>query len=225
MPSRKRSLSNIGNCNNVEPPKKRMRHNTSSKQNQEQRQDLHDRVNYISILNLNEQESTLTPKQLLSHNDNDDRFYILSDLDHELLILVQFKYFVDLTSITFKAMANSKMIKKKNASSPGKIYIKRVSQININFDDIGSLKKGKLIKCCVRKLQKGQRIDLNKDLRNVAKFKNIKYLAIFIETNQDKTEFTYLNGLTFEGKTHPQPKGSSFKLPERSQNLCGSVRY
>ncbi len=60
-----------------------------------------------------------------------------------------------------------------------------------------------------KQLSKGQTTNLQKNAKNSIKFKKIKHLAIYIESNQNDTEKTYLNGIIFNGtspkKNAPKP--------------------
>ena len=181
--------------------------------------DLKKFVDTISILNKDEEESTLTPRQLMwNYDESDDKSYIISDADHELLILVNFKTQIHLKSITIKSIA--KINNDNVSSSPKQIHIYSMQHLNINFDDLKQLNPDKSIKCSTKKLKKGQKIMLNKTSKNVLTFKHVLCIAIFIESNQNNTELTHLNGIKFHGDVLFEAKGinpSSLAFHDRTE--------
>eukprot|EP01084_Bolivina_argentea_P145172 254517_1 len=159
--------------------------------------DVKQRVESICILNFDEEESTITQRQLMwNYDENSKNSYIVSDVDSELLILIQFDDVIDLNYVTIKALPN----KNDDISPPNRIHIYSMQHLNINFNDIRTLKPDKSINCSTKKLKKGQKISLNKTLQNVMKFRQTLYVAVFIETNQNNTEQTYLNGIKINGE-------------------------
>ena len=48
-------------------------------------------------------------------------------------------------------------------------------------------------------MQKGQTFNLKKKSKIAVQFKKIKYLAIFIKSNQNETEKTFLSGIVLSG--------------------------
>eukprot|EP01084_Bolivina_argentea_P118372 210045_1 len=149
-------------------------------------------IKAICILNIDKKESTLSQEQIISEETNDlnNASFILSDADEELLILIEFKYMMNLKSIKMYALPHDNCL--ENISAPKQVHVYKLSGLNIDFDDIKHMKPDKSIKCKTNKLAKGQMIDLTK---KSIKFKNSKYLAIYIESNQSDTDITYLNSI------------------------------
>eukprot|EP01084_Bolivina_argentea_P008667 16219_1 len=71
----------------------------------------------------------------------------------------------------------------------------------MNFDNLSSMKPDKSIRCSKKKLKKGQIINLQKKSTTALKFKKTKYFALYIQSNQNNTESTYINSMQFTG--HP----------------------
>eukprot|EP01084_Bolivina_argentea_P114012 203083_1 len=122
--------------------------------------------------------------------------YVVSDADEELLILVEFKSEISLHSFKIYAFPQDNNEKLEDASAPKDVHVYKMKNVNINFDDIKSLKADKSIVCSTKKLTKGQTISLK---RNTIKFNKVQYLAIYISSNQKNAETTYINGITFNG--------------------------
>eukprot|EP01084_Bolivina_argentea_P271792 462547_1 len=163
-------------------------------------------INTFNVLNVDVDESTFSVKELSTKNKLDKDWYIVSDADEELLILVEFRDTIHLQSVTLYAIPNED--NEEEMSAPKKVKIYKIENANKNFDDIKSLKPDKSIKCSSKKLAKGQVISLTKTSKNAVKFQKTRYLAIFIESNQNEIDVTYLNGITFKGKPVEQPKGA-----------------
>eukprot|EP01083_Nonionella_stella_P020560 57005_1 len=138
-----------------------------------------------SILNINADESIASNAIF---KNRDPSLYIVSECDEELLILIEFKTVTKLQNIVFYASNNDES---SDMSPPKLIYIYTPKNLNINFDDVSSLKATKSLKCSTSKLRKGQLFKIN----NKGKFNKVKRLAIFIKSNQKDTETTYLNGI------------------------------
>eukprot|EP01084_Bolivina_argentea_P148536 259657_1 len=163
--------------------------------------DLREAIQTVSILNVDETESSVNINQMVSNKTVDDKLYILSDVDDELLILIEFKSIIDLHSVKLYALVNTfKGNDDMDTSPPKQVHIYKLSNLSANFDDMKSIKPDKSIKCSVKKLNKGQVINLQKNASNRLKFKKTKYMAIYIETNQNDTETTFLNYIQFNGR-------------------------
>eukprot|EP01084_Bolivina_argentea_P145841 255517_1 len=153
-------------------------------------------VKTCRALNVDEDESTISPQQLLITSDSlSDNSYIVTDVDEELIILIEFNQMIDLKSIKVFALSNAP----EDCSPPKQVHIYNLNNLNVDFDDIKSMKPDKSIKCYTKKLAKGQFINLRKNSRNSVKFKKTKYLAIYINSNQNDSEKTYLNGINLNG--------------------------
>ena len=73
--------------------------------------------------------------------------------------------------------------------------IYKLQNMNINFNDIESLKIQKSIKCNLKKLLKGQSIKLQSNSKLAILFEHVEYLAIYIKSNQNDTERTIINAI------------------------------
>eukprot|EP01084_Bolivina_argentea_P160389 279301_1 len=132
----------------------------------------------------------------------------MSDADEELLILIEFKHLVSLKLIKIYALNNDH----NDASAPKQINIYKLNNLNINFDDMQVLFPDTSIKCATKKLKKGQSIKLQKQSKNILKFKQTKYLAIYIASNQLNTVNTYINSIEFKGTYTGQTKKPNAKI-------------
>eukprot|EP01084_Bolivina_argentea_P051181 94139_1 len=90
------------------------------------------------------------------------------------------------------------MKKKRICQHPKKIYIYKIDNLNKSFADIKEMKPDKSVKCSPKKLNKGQVIKLNNKI--AIKYTKIRFLAVFIASNQRTTEKTYLNAIRFYGE-------------------------
>eukprot|EP01083_Nonionella_stella_P295911 1005486_1 len=151
-------------------------------------------IHAISVLNVNVEKSTISSQQLISKTPFiDNNAYIVSDADEELLILVEFKEISDLRSIKLHALSNDN--KDLGTSEPQKIHIYHLNDLSKDFSDVQSMKSDKTIECSTKRLRKGQNITLRSP-----KFRKTRCLGIYIESNQNETEQTHLNGITFKFK-------------------------
>eukprot|EP01084_Bolivina_argentea_P201181 343924_1 len=173
-------------------------------------------VKICSILNIDKNNSNIHASELC--NVNDCHSFIVSDSDEELLILIEFATMVKLETITFYASTNDIELDEKNdinhndadnevynMSAPKMISIYKTDHININFNDILDNKVNKPLRNVTllqNKLNKGQKIKLNKSSKCATKLQKVKYLVIYIKTNQENTEHTYINGITFNEKNY-----------------------
>eukprot|EP01084_Bolivina_argentea_P104392 186924_1 len=155
----------------------------------------------LQILNYDNDASTIPIIHLSSRESFTTNEYIVSDADEELLILVEFKQSVDLNSITLYGLPLNAENGEDDMSLPKRIDIYKIDSLNKDFDDINSIKTAnKSYTCSSKKLMKGQTIKLKDKSKNAVKFKKIKFVAIYIKSNQQDTEKTYLNGIKFNGK-------------------------
>eukprot|EP01084_Bolivina_argentea_P193340 331710_1 len=179
-------------------------------------------IDTINILNKDIEESTVSNEELIFSNKFDHKSYVLSDADEELIILIQFKAFVDLNSITLHAFPNSN--DEHDSSPPKKVHFYKINNLNKSFDEIKSIKPDKSIQCSLSKLQNGQRINLKKS-KTVLVFNKIKYMAIYIETNQQNSEVTNINGIEFNVPKRPNVKLSQEQKEDQvSASNTRSVR-
>ena len=166
-------------------------------------------IQTLNILNLDINQSQAIHDFKSPQTANFDS-YIISDADEEMLLLVEFKEIVNLQSIKFLALSTTQQKLNEDdidASPPKLIHIYKTENININFDDISSIKPDVSIQCKSNKLsnsKKGQMIKLQKQSKNVPKFKKVKYLVIYIQSNQNDVELTYFNRMEFVGSAGPK---------------------
>eukprot|EP01084_Bolivina_argentea_P259231 437338_1 len=166
-----------------------------------------DRIESVNILNIDNENSTISPMKLVSNKDINNKSYIVSDVDQELLILISFKDETDLKSFTIHAVCENKESCTQDEddlkSPPKEIDIYHTKNVNLNFEDIYAMKSAadKSVCCKIRQLAKGQTIKLQKHSKNAIKFKKTKYFVIYIKSNQNNTEKTYLNAINFKFKS------------------------
>ena len=158
---------------------------------------INDQIKTIRILNLESKESTISVSQFPKIENINQGLFIVSDSDEELLFLIEFKQEIDLDSITFYAMQSAK----EEYSPPKEIKIFKVDTLNKDFDDVKSDKDCTLFTIKKKKLEKNQsfKCSLKKKASSTVKFSKVTKLLIFIESNQDGTDQTYLNGIKFNG--------------------------
>ena len=179
--------------------------------------DLYDQIESVEVLNVDKEISNMRGTEVVisSNKDISNQKYIVSDADEELLILIGFKTVVDLKAIKLYATTQVDIDEDEDISQPKNIHIYKLDNLNVNFDDLLSLNPHKSIICDKKKLVKGQNIKLQKQSKNITKFKKVKYLAIYIETNQNETEKTILHAI--------QVKGNTLKANTISQSLYDPV--
>eukprot|EP01084_Bolivina_argentea_P000772 1421_1 len=156
-------------------------------------------IDSINILNVDEYKSTISSTELTSHNTVDDSLFIVSDVDEELLILISFKHIFDLKSIQICSLLETHHVDEQ-WSGPKKIHVYKTKHINLNFEDIRSMKPNLTINCDPYKLTQGENIDLQNCSKNAVAFKSTKYLAIYIASNQKGTENTFINKIAFNAQ-------------------------
>eukprot|EP01084_Bolivina_argentea_P256934 432755_1 len=165
------------------------------------------------VLNINDEESTISPKQLVSKPASNDQF-IVSDADEEILILIKFSKVVRLRNIKIHATSQQA---NETRSPPKLIHVYKTKHLNLNFDDVQMMKPDRKVSCKPKKLDIGQTINLHNNSKNAVKFSKVEYLAVYILSNQNDTEQTYLSGITFydesdktdETKSDPSPANTS----------------
>eukprot|EP01084_Bolivina_argentea_P309652 535671_1 len=159
--------------------------------------DLMPYIKTVNILNIDSVESTISPQELITKESLNNDLYVVSDVDEELIVLIEFKKIIHLQKIKLYAL---KLEDEDNdMSQPKQIQVYSVDTPNINFEDIKSLKTNKSVKCSVKKLHKGLTINFKNNAKNSINFQKIKYLAIYITSNQRDTETTYINSIRFHG--------------------------
>ena len=165
--------------------------------------DLSKTIRSVQILNVNHDVSTISADDLLLCNpDPNPRSFIVSDADEELLIMMKFNDFIDIQSIKMYALPLDDVMDIEDASAPKQIHIYKLSNLNHDFEDIKKLKPHKSMVCSSKKLSKGQTVNLRKNISKPLAFQKVKYLAIFIESNQNDTEYTYLYGISLKNRSN-----------------------
>ena len=156
------------------------------------------KIETINALNVDNESSTICGTEVIRNTNNISKDeYILSDADEELLILIKFEHIISLKSIKIHASNNIDI--DKDISPPKQVYVYKLKNLNINFDDIDTLKPDKSIKCSSKQLEKGQLIKLQSNSKMAVTFSKTQYLAIYIKSNQKDTEITSVNGIEIIG--------------------------
>jgi len=182
--------------------------------------DLSPCVKAVNILNIDENESTLSPSQLIS-NSNGTQHFIVSDTDQEILILIKFKQIVSLKSMIIYANATIVKDNIDDISEPKELSIYKIQHLAFNFDDLQSLSADKSIECSKNKLSKGQVIKLQNNSKSAIKFKNSQFIAIYIKSNQDNTEKTIINSISLKGEINNKQSDTNTDIdqPQNTQNI------
>eukprot|EP01083_Nonionella_stella_P301427 1033992_1 len=185
--------------------------------------DVDHHIDSLLILNFDEDESTTTPIDIFVQSNPMPFRYIVSDVDEELLILLEFKPAIDLCSIQLYASTEGIDHGGMDVSEPKNVHIFHLSHLNVNFNDILQIKPNKSIHCSTKKMAKGQKIKLSQKAALKLKFKHTKYLAIYVESNQRNTEKTLINRIKLHSKpaiAHPK-----LTLSRQAQKVSASDMY
>eukprot|EP01084_Bolivina_argentea_P301913 521006_1 len=202
-------------------------------------------IKTCKILNYDQNKSTITPQEFVEGDKRNSTSYIVSDCDEELLILLEFKQEIEVRNITLYALPIVPIDKKNddednegddndaiNASPPKLVSVYKTKNLNIDYDDLNSMKAHKTVKCSTKKLAKGQIIKLQDQSKNSIKFKKVRYLVIYIKTNQNDTEHTYVNSIVFNTtkskihslKSHSVSTNLSFDTTD-TENVKESLQH
>eukprot|EP01084_Bolivina_argentea_P215866 366580_1 len=163
-------------------------------------------VRYCNVLNWDQDESQVSTDQIITTSiPSDHTKFIISDCDPELLILVEFEKEIELKNMTIYSLPVTCIENKNeendgddiNASQPKTIHIYKTKSLNVDFNDIATMKPSQTVTCSPKKLGKGHRINLQKRPVDAVNFKKVQYLIIYIQNNQNDSEHTYVNGITF----------------------------
>lgn len=161
-----------------------------------QKTNINDSIKTFEILNLETSESTITNEQFPKIKNPNQGLFIVSDADHELIFLIDFGQDIDLESITFHAIQSAK---EGEYSPPKEINLFIVDSLNKNFDDVKDAKPDKTLIGKKKKLVNGQTFNMKKKAKSSVKFNRVQKLLIYVSSNIDDTEQTYLNGIEFKG--------------------------
>eukprot|EP01083_Nonionella_stella_P267622 904113_1 len=169
---------------------------------------LNNNIKTIRVLNRNESESTISDKAFGENIKPNKHQYIMSDADEELLILIEFKEDVDLETISFHADIEKKSDNDNDEecdySAPKQVYIDKIESLNLDFDDAKKMKNNKnatSLKLKSKKLKSegGHILKLKSKAKTSIKFGKLNKLMIYIASNQDDAEQTYISGIKFQG--------------------------
>eukprot|EP01083_Nonionella_stella_P073665 199401_1 len=162
-------------------------------------------IKTIRVLNRSD-ESTISDQAFGANTKPNSAKFIMSDADEELLILLEFKEDIDLESISIHAA-----IKKEDddededadASAPKQIFIYKIDSLNKDFEDALGMKPDVKFMCDAKKLRSkgGQVIKLKKKAKLSIAFGKINCLMVYIASNQDDTDQTYISGIQFQGNS------------------------
>eukprot|EP01084_Bolivina_argentea_P091767 165164_1 len=132
---------------------------------------------------------------------------IVSDANEEILIRISFENTINLNSIKLFAypLANielktNNIADEEQEAAPKRVHVYKVNKFNVSLNDITTLTPDVSITCSQSKLQNGEYINLKRTSKNSTKFGSVEFCAVYIESNQNNTYKTYLNGITFHGE-------------------------
>eukprot|EP01083_Nonionella_stella_P018436 51372_1 len=185
--------------------------------------DAKDLIDTVCVLNTDEDVSTIAAMDLVINEDNiNQESFIVSDADHELLILISFRKIINLKSVKMYSLAQpAQRVDMHDISAPKRIHVYKISNLSISFEDLLSMQPDQTITCNPKNLtRKGQIIPLQKSSKNAIKFKKTKYLAIYIDSNENDTETTLLNAITIQ--TDAGTPGNTTKSISQSVSILGS---
>merc|ERR1712130_1077033 len=108
---------------------------------------------------------------------------------------------VDLATLNFSALVDDE--KDNDVSAPKQVFLYRVGSLNKNFDDALSMKPDFKKKLDAKKLNSanGHIINLKKNAKSAVKFGKLEKLMIFLASNQEDSDATFITGIKFEGSS------------------------
>mmetsp|Transcript_34297 Transcript_34297/g.30111 ORF Transcript_34297/g.30111 Transcript_34297/m.30111 type:complete len:227 (-) Transcript_34297:220-900(-) len=175
---------------------------------------LNNLVKTIKVLNRSDEDSNISDKMFGTNTNINSSQYIMSDADEELLILIEFREDIDLETISFHACKEEKDNgdddedededdDEPSYSAPKQIFIYAVDSLNKDFDDALAAKPDIKLICDGKKLKSGggQKVKLKKKAKQSIKFGKVDKIMIYITSNQDDTDQTYISGIKFEGNS------------------------
>eukprot|EP01084_Bolivina_argentea_P276342 471524_1 len=188
--------------------------------------DLRSVIDTVLLLNVNKKESTISADELAFQESVNYQSYVISDADEELLVLIKFNNLVNLRSIQLFALPpKNDEFDANEISPPNQVHLYKISNLSINFDDVQSLTPNKSVKCSAKKLAKGQNIKLQNNSKNAIHFSQIQFLAIYIQSNQNDTDATYLNGIKFKLKVDDKNQQSNNLVTEVTEQKRNDIKY
>eukprot|EP01083_Nonionella_stella_P271735 921033_1 len=172
-------------------------------------------IDTVCILNMDKDVSTISARDLINLDHVKKESFIVSSADHELLILISFNNVINLKSVKLHSFNHN--IDDDDVSCPKQVHVYKIQTLNVNFEDLSSMQPDKTVTCNAKKLcQNGQVIHLQKSSKNAVKFKQIKYLAIYIDSNQNDTETTVLNAISLKANTTSKASPSPTTLSSKT---------
>jgi len=174
---------------------------------------LNNLIQTIRVLNRSDEDSTISDQAFGANTNPNPALFIKSDSDEELLILIEFKEDIDLETISFHAVhpesksndddddEDSDEEEKGGFSAPKKVFLFKVESLNKDFDDAQALKPDVKVICDSAKMAaaKGHVVRMKKKGKNAIKFRKCSKIMVFVASNQDGTEQTYISGMKFTG--------------------------
>eukprot|EP01084_Bolivina_argentea_P297930 513343_1 len=127
---------------------------------------IHGEIESIDVLNIDTGKSTISGQELVLNNNINNESFVVSDVDEELLILIQFKKQINLKSIkiySFKKTIDN-MEENMDVSPPKQISIYKIDNLNVNFSDLSSIKCHKKINCNTKKIRKRTKYSFTKNI-------------------------------------------------------------
>eukprot|EP01084_Bolivina_argentea_P194683 334066_1 len=178
-------------------------------------------IRTVLIMNKDDAISTISNDKLVFKDVFDQHHYVVSDVDEELIILIEFDGVIELNSVIIHAF--SIIDDEIDASPPKHVNIYRIENMSKTFDDIKQMKSNKRLSCSLSKLEHGQIIKLKTNPKNAVAFDKIKYLAIFIESNQNESEVTNINGIQFKTTKEMKQRKAIKELTKTNKDKIASL--
>jgi len=154
--------------------------------------DLHDCIDKAQCFCLNEEPGHTFQNLFMG----DERLYLQSDSDEQLLIHLNFKECVNLNSISFCAPED------ETAPLTVKLF---ANKLNLGFSDVEDLKADQILD-----LTPADLVDTSQTNLYTVKFQRVSSLTIFVEENNGE-EVTKISGLKIFGTTVQGTNMSEFK--------------
>eukprot|EP01084_Bolivina_argentea_P134895 237800_1 len=126
----------------------------------------------------------------MTNQFTDPSLYIISDEKTDLFLGYEWDELVDIEAITIHAIPSWNM--RHDVSGPKEIHVYKSR--NHIWDD--ELKPDKIISCNFD--------TIHQQSKHILNFTKTQYLALFIKTNMNATDFTYLTDVTFQGKVNKE---------------------
>eukprot|EP01084_Bolivina_argentea_P310282 536882_1 len=172
-------------------------------------------IECFRILNAAEDDSTCAIDAFPFIETINKESFIISDCDEELIILIKFREKISLNSLAIWAYPNTEVTDQHDASPPKAVFVYKLKNLSVDFNDLPSMKADIAIKCSSKKLRKGQSINFKKNPKIAVKFKDVQFMAVYIKSNQKDTELTYLNGIKFK-RTAQGAKHGKFLIDDKN---------